>query len=584
MILQALYEYYKRRDDLPKPGFELKEFKYELILDPDGTFRELACVVSENKRGLSRLVPRSCKRSGVLSEDKPFLLWDTVDFVLGESGKGEAATEKDKATALRKRANFLAKLEALPEAVRKSQGVHAVLEFYHREEYAKVPAHELWADLLKSNSNLVFRLRGEVAPVTSDPAVVDFVMADASADAEADAPQGRCLITGERGELIRLMGATPIVGGKSTSSLVSFQKNSGYDSYGKEQCFNAPIGKQAEFACSTALNALLGKDSRNKFLLGDMTLLFWTQKAERTLKLADLLFPLLRQEKDDPDYRVESVRAMLKSAYTGKLPRDEAENRFYFLGLAPNAARISVAVWKVGTIGELGRNFEQFLLDFDLEAGEKIRRPTTVYGVLTSLALEYKLENLARNLEGRFLAAIIDGTPYPVTLLIQAINRIRADRKLLPLRIATVKACLNRKNRFDGNQNKELTMSLDPENPNIGYQCGRLFAVLEKAQAEANPGINATICDRFYGAASTTPVTVFGRLLALNLHHLEKLTPGRKIGFRNLAGEIIDRISDFPAHLSLEDQGRFAIGYYHQNQELYRSKKTVEPQTEPEQN
>ncbi len=578
MILQALYEYYQRSDNLPRPGLESKEFKYLLQIEEDGTFADLTCELDERKRGKALQVPRSCKRSGVLSEDKPFLLWDSVDFVLGESGKGDKATDKDRATALRKRANFTARLAAMPDRVKAAPGIRAVLEFYRKEEYAKVPAHALWQDLLKSNSNLTFCIRGRLQPVVGDPEVIAYVMAEAAGDSEGgeSGPTGRCLITGNRDELIRLMGATPIPGSKSTSSLIGFQKNSGYDSYGKEQCYNAPMGKIAEFACSTALNALLGKDSHNRTLLGGVSMLYWTQKAEKSFTLADLIPTLIRVEKDDPNAGIESLRAMLKSIYTGKVPADEAGNRFYFLGLAPNAARISVAFWKTGTVAELCRNLDQHYQDFDLEARQP--RPTTIQSVLASIALEYKIENLAPNLESRFVESVIDGSAYPVTLLIQAIGRIRADRKFPQLRIAAIKAYLNRKNRLYKQNDKEITMSLDPENPSLGYQCGRLFAVLEKAQSEALPGINSTIADRFYGAAASTPVTVFGRLIALSRHHLEKLLPGRKVTLKKLIGEIIGRIPDFPAHLNLEEQGRFAIGYYHQNQELY--KKSTEAQTE----
>ncbi len=572
MILHALYQYCRRNPDLPKPGFERKEFKYQLVIDRDGTFRDLACLLVDKKRGTDFLVPRTVKRAGPGSEKNPQLLWDSCEFVLGEVPPEKAESEKDRATALRKRDYFAARIGQLPEKVRQTPGIRAVLEFYRRGEYAKVAVHELWEDFLKSKSNLLFQLKGELEPVTALPELVEHIM-NSEDDGDEDAPVGRCLVTGEVRPLARLMGATPIPGGKSNSSLISFQRGSGYDSYGKEQCFNAPIGKDAEFCCTTALNHLLGKDSRNKFLLGDLTMAFWTKERKGKFLLEDLIPGILGGGGDHPDRDIEQMRTLLHAAWTGALPADEANNEFYFLGLSPNAARISVSFWKTGTIGELGRNLEQHFLDFELETNERQRKPLTVISVLASLALEYKLDNLSPNLKAKFVEAIFDGSTYPVTLLIQAVQRIRADRKFPPFRVAAIKAYLNRKNRLtEKHPTQEITMSLNPENPSIGYQCGRLFAVLEKAQTEASPGLNSTICDRFYGAAAATPVTVFGRLVSLSRHHLEKLSPGRKVNFRNQIGEIIDRIRDFPAHLNLEEQGRFAIGYYQQNQELYRSK------------
>lgn len=172
------------------------------------------------------------------------------------------------------------------------------------------------------------------------------------------------------------------------------------------------------------------------------------------------------------------------------------------------------------------------------------------------------------------MRAILGGLPYPQTLLQAAIRRTRAEHDITHARAALIKACINRAARFKNNKQKEeLKVSLDETNTNIGYRLGRLFAALEKIQQEASPGINATIRDRCYGAASSTPVTVFGNLMRLKNHHLAKLeNVGRKITFEKLLGEILSGIGDFPPHLALADQGRFAIGYYHQMQGFYTKK------------
>jgi len=171
------------------------------------------------------------------------------------------------------------------------------------------------------------------------------------------------------------------------------------------------------------------------------------------------------------------------------------------------------------------------------------------------------------------MRSILEGLPYPQTLLQAAVRRIKAEHDITYPRAALIKAYLNRRARFRHQEQEELTMSLDMTNTNVGYRLGRLFATLEKIQQEASPGINATIRDKFYGAASSTPVTVFGNLTRLKNHHLAKLeNPGRRVNFERLIGEIMSGIADFPAHLKLEDQGRFAIGYYHQMQDFFTKK------------
>ena len=173
------------------------------------------------------------------------------------------------------------------------------------------------------------------------------------------------------------------------------------------------------------------------------------------------------------------------------------------------------------------------------------------------------------------MRAILEGLPYPDSILQAAIRRVKAERKIPFIRAALIKACINRQTRFrKHNQQEELTMSLDRDNPSIGYRIGRLFATLEKIQEEASPGINATIRDRYYAAASSSPATVFSRLMALKNHHLSKLeNPGRRTNFERLISEIVSELDDFPAHLNLNEQGRFAIGYYHQRQDFFTTKK-----------
>ncbi|MFZ3373528.1 MAG: type I-C CRISPR-associated protein Cas8c/Csd1, partial [Desulfitobacteriaceae bacterium] len=376
------------------------------------------------------------------------------------------------------------------------------------------------------------------------------------------------------GVLKRTHSITPI--DKDTKSLVSFQKNCGYDSYGKEQGYNAPIIQSTEFAYVTALNTLL-KTKSQRILIGDAATVFWSEK--RSSFESDFSFFFKEPEKDDPNAGTQKVKALFESVNSGTYMEDIGDNRFYILGLAPNAARIAIRFWKVGTISEFALRIKQYFEDFAIIKPPKEPEYYSIWRTLVNVATQDKSENIPPNLAGEFMRSILDGTPYPATLMQAVLRRIRSDteNRVKPIRAALIKAYLNRYYRFHPQQNcKEVNMELDMNQPSIGYQLGRLFATLEKIQEEANPGINATIRERFYGSACAAPVTVFANLLRLKNHHLAKFeNKGGVVRFERLLGEIMGHLSDFPAHLDLHEQGRFAIGYYHQRQAFFAPKNTT---------
>lgn len=281
---------------------------------------------------------------------------------------------------------------------------------------------------------------------------------------------------------------------------------------------------------------------------------------------------LQKTDEDNPDKGVNVVESFINSIFTGKRPVGKT-NHFYVLGLSPNAARISVRFWKAPSVEEFGMNIKKHFDDFEISHGPKEVKYLSLYQILSATALGYKMENVPPNLAGAVIESIIDGTQYPTTLLHQCIRRIRAEQNVNRTRAAILKAYLNRFNKIHKQNEKEIIMSLDPNNTNVAYRTGRLlFATLEKIQEEANPGINVTIRDRFYGAASSSPITVFPRLLSLKNSHLKKLSDGRKIYFEKLITEIFCEIKSFPTNLALNEQANFAIGYYHQRQDFFTSK------------
>lgn len=572
MILQALYDYYQRKADDPESmiapeGFEWKEIPFVIMIDRDGNFVSLEDTregEGKKKKAKQYLLPKSIGRSGSNSWKTSFLLWDHYGYVLGHA---RSESDKDRAMVEKQMSSFIEKLHSLPEDVKSDESVLAVIRFYENGEHEKVKETDKWEECAKIvGCNMSFRLDGEDDLVPCKDVVIRYV--ETQVGNNAGGGGGFCLVTGISAEIARIHSDTPI--NKDSKKFVSFQKNSGYDSYGKEQAFNAPISKSAEFAYTTGLNMLLAKGSKNRVQVGDATTVFWSEKED----VFEEDFPaFFGYSKDDPDADVQAVKALYEGIKSGHAQTD-SNTRFYVLGLAPNSARISVRFWHTGTIAEFAGNIRQHFDDLDIIRSPKDSGHFSMFWLLSAMGHEGKVDNVPPNLSGQIFQSVITGGLYPATMLQQAIRRIRATQDVTRVQASILKACLNRFSRIYKTKAKEITVALDPTNNNPGYRLGRLFAVLEKIQEEASPGLNATIRDRFYGAASSTPVTVFPQLLKLKNHHLSKLdNAGRRVNFERMLAAVFEGISnEMPSHLSMEDQARFAIGYYHQRQDFFKKK------------
>lgn len=561
MILQALYQYYQRKPELPGLGFEQKEIPFLIVLDEQGRFLQIEDTrEGEGKKKIAKryLVPQGVKRSSGVAAN---LLWDNAGYVLGVDNKGKPERLVEQMRSFKQ---AIVDLQLYDD-----RGVNAVLRFLENgEEKAKaVAAASQWPEILEKGANLAFRLSGRVELVCQSEAVRS---AFARRTSEMNHDTGICLISGEEEPIERLHPAIKGVwGGQPTGgNIVSFNLEA-FNSFGKSQGANSPVGNRAAFAYTTALNHLLSKESRQRMQVGDASTVFWAEQAN---PMEDLLADLFSEPpKDDPDRNTRAVESLYKAPHTGTPGLDDDGTRFYVLGLAPNAARIAVRFWHVATVGELARHIKQHFRDLEIIHAFYEKLHLSLFRLMVSTATQGKADNIPPNLAGDFVKGILAGTSYPQTLLQAAIRRVRAEREISYPRSALIKAWLNRQIRFSNpDHEKELHVSLDETNTNIGYRLGRLFAVLEKIQEEANPGINATIRDRYYGAASSTPVAVFQTLMRLKNHHLAKLdNRGRAVNLERLIGEIMDGLDDFPPILSLPDQGRFSIGYYHQRQALF---------------
>ena len=565
MILKALYDYYHRSGDLPVLGMELKEIGFIIVIDKFGNFLRFEDRRIDKKSAQKFLVKKSFGRS---SAPVANYLYDNGQYVFGYSDKGDMKNMRKYFEV------FKAKVEEIYDVFSDNVALKAVYAFYRQDPSIMVEIMQndpLWTDIIKNlnkkYSIFSFLIEGDTEIVASKRELINLEYDD-------NEIVGRpCLVIGKHSKTVEVTTATMIPGSQATAKLVAFQVNSGYDSYGKSKGYNAPISEEAEFAYTTALNHLLRSDSHNKFMIGSRTFLFWASSNSDASKASeDSLFALFgRTEDDDPNKRIELVRHTFMFIFSGDLPANK-DDRFFILGLAPNSARIAVVYWNELPLREFAGLISKHFTDMEIADTRKEKKPyMSLYSILGSVTLGGKSSDATPNLPDAVVKSVFQGLPYPFSLFQACIRRIRAEQSINITRAAIIKAYLNRLN--DNNNNKKLDIMLDKENQNQGYLCGRLFAVLDKIQEDAN-GIHS-IRERYMNSASATPAMVFATILNLSTHHLEKLNGGGQIFYERLKQEIISKLdaNGFPAHLDLQDQGRFFVGYYHQRQTLFSSDK-----------
>lgn len=570
MILKALYDYYNRCGNLPAPGMEEKEIGFVIVISKEGKFLHFEDCRTDKTIGRVYLVKKHVSRSSAAVAN---YLYDNSAYVLGYSDKDDS--EKNQLYFN----TFVEKVQSILDRMPDNSDIRTLMNFYAQGReaiHSEVEQDPLWEDIKKNLSKkysvFSFRIEGDLRILAEKKELMQ-----TNEGTKNDNSRGLCMVTGVQGELVDTTTATMIQGSQATAKLVAFQVNSGYDSYGKEKCGNAPISHEAEFAYTTALNTMLRRDSRNKFTVGNRTFVFWASSNDKAAEQAEeSLFDLLgysEEKKDNPNAKIEQVRKVFTAIYSGSLSTS-LEDRFYILGLAPNSARIAVVYWSETPLRDFAGKILRHFDDMEIIDTRKDRKPYMgIKDILSAVTLGGKQSEATPNLPESIIKSIFLGTPYPYTLLSACIRRIRAEsgdgNAARITRIAIIKAFLNRQNVND----KRMEIMLDKRNTNQGYLCGRLFAVLDRIQEDAN-GISS-IRERYMNAASSTPSSVFATILNLSSHHLENLSnEGKKVFYEKLKQEIIDKISSdgFPAHLDLQDQGRFFVGYYHQRQDFFNKK------------
>jgi len=576
MILQALNDYYLRKqaspdpkDRLPEFGFEEKEIPFIIELSKDGRLVN----ISDTREYLGKkqvakrfLVAQSVKRASNIAAN---FLWDTAEYALGVDTKG-----KPDRVGLQ-HAAFRSKVKGLPASVQSDEGLVALNLFLDSMDLTALERHPIWAEIKETNPNISFRLHGDVELITQRPGL------RVAPQSTEGAVQGWCMVTNQESEIERLHASIKGVWGAQSSgaNIVSFNAEA-FNSYGKEQGANAPLSSAIAFSYTTAINHLLDRGSRQRVQVGDTSTVFWADKQHQLENLVPDLFG--EAPKDDPDRGTEALKALYEATRTGKFAVGAPDDLFHVLGLAPNAARISIRFWETATAKDIASRIQQHFEDLRIVHKPHEPEHMSLFRLLSGIAAQGKADNIPPNLGGDMARAIVEGLPYPNTLMNLAVQRCRAEQEVTYYRAAAIKAWLNRtirrKNLNTTEPETEYTPMLDLTNTNSGYRLGRLFAALEKTQEDASPGLNATIRDRYYGAASSTPAAVFSTLLRLKNHHIGKLHAGQAVNRERLFGEIMGGLSKIPSHLPLPNQARFALGYYHQRQAFFT--KSDKPTTE----
>ncbi|AWD22348.1 type I-C CRISPR-associated protein Cas8c/Csd1 [Fuscovulum blasticum] len=586
-LLSALAAAYDRLPHAPPYGYSSEKIGFCVILNPDGTVAEVADLRGTDKKRSPRImqVPAAPKRSG--STPRPNFTWDNINYALGAGLLGDPNDCRFDAFKA-KHLEYLRDLQ-LPDA-------RAFCRFLETWDPCCVADY---FDMAKPpTEGVVFALAGNPAKVflhelpelhalwSSEGERWKAVEGKSSADAI-------CLLTGRRSPIARTHAAIKGVWGAQVAgaALVSFNSDA-YESYGHEQGDNAPVSEAATFAYTTALNLFLS-DKHHRLQIGDTSTVFWAEAEESAAAEAESLFAgffdtaptrddLAATEATLAQKVGEKLGAIREGKPLVQILPDLAGARFHVLGLAPNAARLSVRFYWDSTFGQLVANYQRFLADMALEPPPRDGWPP-LWRYLVELAVQGKRENVPPLIAGEWMRAILTGSRYPMTLLSTTLMRVRSDGEVNAYRAAILKSVLKR------NLSMEAPVALDPANQNKGYILGRLFAVYEEVQRAALGGhVNATIKDKFYGAASATPQKVFRTLDAGSQNHfskLRKLSAGRAVNLEKLLTSITDLMEPgndpIPSSLSAAEQALFGIGYYHQRSDFFRKRDEADPEGSP---
>lgn len=576
MILEALVKHYENLVEQGKvsgPGWCQEKISYGINLAKDGTVKEILFLKHEEPSGKKKVlrpsqkqVPQKVTRSSGVASN---YLCDNSKYLLGIDQDGASGRVQE---------CFLAAKEKHLKLLQNVEGemAEAVRHYFETWDPSQAAEHEVirehWEELT-DGGNLIFCMNDQEAQ--DDPAIREsWNELQAGGGQNAD---GICLVTGKPAEISRIHRMIKGVPGAQASgaALVSFNAPA-FESYGKEQSYNAPVGKYAEFAYTTALNYLLDQ-KKYRFQLGDTMIVYWAESGQEACQEA---FSFTIAPNHDNQEEIHKLfEGLKKQAYIELDDMEiDPEQKFYILGLAPNAARLSVRFFYEDSFGNILENIASHYQNMDIVKPKwEQREYLGVREMLDETANQKSRDKKpVSNMAAMVMQAVISGSRYPASLFTDLLIRIRAEQGALTWgRAAIIKAYLIRNHKWEEGEND---MALNEKSCDKAYVLGRLFSVLEAIQLDANPGIKATIRDRYFNSACATPAAVFPILIKLKNSHMKKLEREKassKIYYEKLLTEIMGKLegeTGFPLRLTLEEQGKFDLGYYHQMQKKYEKR------------
>lgn len=580
MILQALCDHYDalaRRGEITPPGWSVAKVSFALEIDEQGRFLgvfPLKILPDGSKKEVpqSMRVPEQVKRtSGVAAN----FLCENSSYFLGIDEKGKPERSRRCFEAAKELHHRLLDPVESPTA----KAVCAYFDSWQPEQAAEHPALVPYLDEILKGANLIFSVKRLYAQ--DDPAI-RAAWENYRADNSAGTSTGLCLATGKRGPIARLHPAIKGIRGAQSSgaSLISFNTVA-FESYGHEQAddtgqgLNSPVSEQAAFKYGAVLNRLIADRDHLQYI-GDTAVVYWAEDAEPLCRdvFSCAMFGSPSEVITDTDLH-EAVKNLTRGDpidVNGVTLRPD--NRFYVLGLAPNAARLSVRFFLQNTFGQMLAHVQAHYERLNIVRPAYVSNGALPLWKLLGETVDPNSRDKQSSppMTGAVVRAVLSDGRYPVSLLEQTMLRIRAEQNITYGRASILKAFFIKNEEFKVPK-EVLQVELNEQTNYLPYVLGRLFAVLERVQSDANPGINATIKDKYFNSACATPATIFPLLTKLSQSHLRKLEGGHKVYFEKQIGELEDRIHEtLPARLSLADQGTFHLGYYHQVQSFFRSK------------
>lgn len=573
MILQALTRYYEdllSRGEIDAPGWTPAKISYALCLDGEGQLTQVIPTMEEVTKGKKTVLqpqvfplPAAVKRASNIASN---FLWDNSAYLLGVDQKGKPERSFkcfNEAAALHHKV-----LDGTESAC--ARAILAFFDTWQPEHAAEYPVLAGQFEEVTAGANLLFRVDG---CYPQKDAAIREAWQKYRESSDPDAVRMQCLVTGREDEITATHPAIKGVRDAQSSgaALVSFNALA-FCSYGREQNYNAPVGKYAAFAYTAALNHLLA-DRNNVQLIGDTTVVCWAEGADPAYQS----FAMTACFGAETGLSDDDLRAALKRLADG-LPCDDLgidpERPFYILGLAPNAARLSVRFFLRNSFGALMKHVNDHY-----ERMEIVRPAYKKFSYLPLWAMLQETVNLNSRdkspspaMAGAAARAVFSGGRYPASLLEAVMLRIRAERNITWGRAAIIKAYYL-KNPHKDCPEEVLTMSLNEASTNPAYTLGRLFSIYEAVQQAANPGINATIKDKYFNSAAAMPSSIFPVLNNLYQKHLRKLEQGQRVYYDKQVSALKGVLgTEFPARMTLAQQGSFDLGYYHQTQKRYTKK------------